>query len=60
MQKSIVASKNLKEGSKIKIQDLNFKSPGGGLKPYEYRKILNKKINKNIIKDNLITLKDLK
>ena len=60
MQKSIVASKNLKEGSKIKIQDLNFKSPGGGLKPYEYRKILNKKINKNIIKDDFITLKDIK
>ena len=60
MQKSIVASNNIKEGSKIKIQDLSFKSPGGGLKPYEYKKILNKKINKDIFKDNFITLKDLK
>ena len=60
MQKSIVASKNIKDGSKIKIQDLSFKSPGGGLKPYEYKKILNQKINKDIVKDSFITLKDLK
>lgn len=60
MQKSIVASKNIKKGSKIIIQDLSFKSPGGGLKPYEYKKILNKRVNKNIDKDSLITIKDLK
>ena len=60
MQKSIVASKDNKVGSIIKMKDLNFKSPGGGLKPYDYKKILNKRIKKNIFKDDLILLKDLK
>lgn len=57
MQKSIVASKNLIKGHKIKIKDITFKSPGDGLRPYEFKKILNKKIKKNILKDSLITKK---
>ena len=59
MQKSIVASKDIKVGSIIKNEDLNFKSPGGGLKPYDYKKILNKRIKKNIFKDDLILLKKI-
>lgn len=54
MGKSLVASKNLLKGSKIELKDIAFKSPADGLKPYEYRKILNKTLRKNINKDQPI------
>ena len=53
MAKSIVASKNLRKGHFLKYKDLAFKSPGGGFKPYEYINILNKKLKKNIKKDDV-------
>lgn len=59
MQKSIVASKEISKGSKLKYEDISFKSPGGGLKPYEYKKILNKKTKKLIAKDEFILKKHL-
>jgi sialic acid synthase len=60
MYKSIVASRNLKIGTVLKYSDISFKSPGGGLKPYEYKKILNKKNKIEIQKDQLILIKNLK
>jgi sialic acid synthase len=60
MYKSIVASRNLKIGTVLKYSDISFKSPGGGLKPYEYKKILNKKNKIEIKKDQLILIKNLK
>ena len=53
MAKSIVAANNLSKGHILKYSDLAFKSPGGGLKPYEYRGILFKKLKKDIKKDEL-------
>ena len=53
MAKSIVASKSLSKGHIVKYKDLAFKSPGGGFKPYEYNKILNKMLKKDIKKDDL-------
>ena len=35
----------------IRYEDLAFKAPGGGLKPYEFKLILNKKLKKDIKKD---------
>lgn len=60
MRKSIVASKNLNKGTKIKQNDITFKSPGDGLEPYNYIKLLNKTLSKDILKDQLITFKDIK
>ncbi len=57
MAKSIVAAKDIKKNHIIKYSDLSFKSPGGGIEPYNYKKILNKKLKKNIKKDELITYK---
>ena len=59
MQKSIVASKEISKGSILKYKDISFKSPGGGLKPYEYKKLLNKKTKKLIKKDEFILKKHL-
>tara|TARA_B100000963_G_C22553078_1_gene637700 strand:- start:76 stop:1119 length:1044 start_codon:yes stop_codon:yes gene_type:complete len=57
MSKSIVASKNLKKNHVIKLSDITFKSPGGGMKPFDYKKIINKRIKKDIQKDEIFTYK---
>jgi sialic acid synthase len=51
MAKSIVSLNSLKKGHIIKYKDLAFKSPGGGLKPYELNIILNKKLKVDVQKD---------
>ena len=60
MQKSIVASRNIEIDKTISLKDIDFKSPGGGMKPYEYLSIINKKTKKLILKDQLILKRDLK
>ena len=59
MQKSIVAAKILKKGEIIKYEDLSFKSPGGGLKPYETDLVINRKLKKNVQEDEFILSEDL-
>jgi len=54
MQKSIYAKRNIPKGAKISENDLILKSPGGGLKPYELKNILNKFSKKNIRKEEMI------
>tara|TARA_B100000989_G_scaffold291799_1_gene266778 strand:- start:3104 stop:4138 length:1035 start_codon:yes stop_codon:yes gene_type:complete len=60
MSKSIVAKRFIKKNTKINFNHLDFKSPGGGLKPYEYLKVLNKKIKVDKQIDQEINLKDFK
>ena len=47
-EKSIVVSKNINKNSIIKLSDLAFKKPGDGISAALYKKILGKKINKNL------------
>ena len=47
-EKSIVASKNINKGSIIKLSDLAYKKPGDGISAALYKKILGKKVNKNL------------
>jgi len=60
MKKSIVAVKNLKKNHKLSLKDIDFKSPGGGLEPYLYKKIIGRKLKFNINKEDLILNKHLK
>ena len=60
MEKSIVALRNIKKGHKIKIQDLDFKSPGDGLPPNKLNMIVGKIAKKDFLKESLILLKDIK
>ncbi len=46
MSKSIVAKTKIKVGEKISLKNIEFRSPGGGLPPYEIKKILKKKVKK--------------
>ena len=57
MAKKIVASNFLPKGKKIVFNDLSFKSPGDGLRPYEYKKIIGKYLKKSLQKDENFTFK---
>lgn len=59
MKKSIVAAKDLKKGHIIASNDIDFKSPGGGLDCYQDKLIIGKKLNKDINQEHLITFLDL-
>ena len=59
-RRSIVANKYLNKGKIISLNDLNFKRPGNGISPDNYKKILGKITSKNIKKDELIKFNFLK
>ena len=54
MQKSIYAKIDLKKGTKLSVQNLILKSPGGGFKPYELFKLVNKTLKRDIYKEEMI------
>ena len=58
MRRSIVASKDLKIGKKIEITDLDFKRFGDGIPPSDYKKIIGKKITKDLKYDDQFKLED--
>lgn len=60
MEKSIVAKNDIKLGKILKLSDLDFKSPGDGIPPNKYKKIIGKKTKRLIYKDQKIFIKDLK
>lgn len=60
MKKSIVAKKNIKKGTIIKMDHLDFKSPALGLEPFLYKKVLGKILKKDLKQDDCLLFKDLK
>jgi len=59
MATSIRASKNLNSNHKIGKEDIVFRAPNDGLDPYNFEKVIGKKLNKNLKEDDLITFDDL-
>lgn len=59
MKKTIVASKNLNKDHILKFEDIEFKSPGGGLECYEVDLLIGKKLKKNIDEDHIISTADV-
>lgn len=60
MRKMMVANKTLELGHVVSLKDISFKSPGQGLKPFQYKMILNKKLKKKIFIDEKFSLKHFK
>jgi len=60
MEKSIVASRIIKQGQRIGFKDLAFKSPGNGLSPNLYEKVIGKIAKIKFHPEELILLKSLK
>ena len=61
-RRGIHLNKNLKKNAKIKKIDLNYLRPAlkGSVLPYEYKKILNKKLRKSKLAGDILLWKDLK
>ena len=58
-RRSIYAKRNIKKGQIISISNIIAKRPATGISPSKIDKVIGKKATRNIIKDNLIKLKDL-
>lgn len=59
-RRSIILANNLKEGETIKLENLEFKRPGTGIRPDEVKYVIGKKIIRNIEKDEILKWEDLK
>ena len=59
MRRSLIAKKNLKKKQKIKKEDLILKRPGTGIPVNNLKKIIGKKINKNLKAETIIKYKDI-
>ena len=60
LRRSIFYSKNISKGKKIKLNDLEIKSPGIGLHPKEITQIIGKTISKPVKKDFPVFWEDFK
>ena len=59
-RRSAVASLNIKKGDKINDNNITFKRPGNGISPFDFYKIKNQIVKKNISKNSQIKLSDFK
>ena len=59
MQKSIIAIKNLKKGTKINYKDISSRRPANGISPLYVDKIIGKKLNYSKNKNEALYWKDL-
>ena len=60
VRKSVVANVNIPEGTKITRDMLAIKRPGTGIEPKHLSKVVEKTVKKDIKKDDLLRLEDLK
>jgi len=59
VRRSLVASKDIKEGEIFSLENLEIKRPNNGLKPKVFFQIVGKKAKRSIKADSLISLKDI-
>ena len=60
LKKSLVTSRNVFKGTRIKLSDINIKRPGNGIRPIEIKKYINKKIRFNLKKNTVLKSKMFK
>ena len=58
-RRSIVLTRELKEGDTISREDLDFKRPGTGLTPDDINFVIGRVVNKNLDYDHILTKEDL-
>lgn len=59
MSKCIVVKKKIEKGSIVEPEDICFKSPGGGLLPYQVYEVLGRAAIKDLEEDHVISFSDL-
>ena len=60
LKKSLVTSRNISKGTKIKLTDIDIKRPGNGIRPIEIKKYINKEIKFNLKKNTVLKSKMFK
>jgi len=58
-RRSIVVNREMKEGERIKLEDLNFKRPGNGIRPDEIKYVIGRNLKRNKEYDELLYWEDL-
>ncbi len=58
-RKSIVSKTFLKKGKFLTRTDIAFKRPGTGIDPMKYKRVIGKKLRRDILENQLILTKDL-
>jgi N-acetylneuraminate synthase len=58
-RRSIVVNKDIGKGAVIQADDLLFKRPGTGIRPDEIQYVINRKLKRNLQKDDLLHWDDL-
>lgn len=58
-RRSIVITRNMNKGEIIKIEDIDYKRPGGNIDPGMTDFVVGRTINKNLENDHILTLKDI-
>ena len=58
-EKSIVTAKEINRGNLIDMTNIKFKKPGDGISASEYKNLIGRKINKDLLKDVQIKYEDL-
>ncbi len=60
LKKSLVTSRKISKGERIRLADINIKRPGNGIRPIEMSKYLNKKIKSDLKKNTVLKSKMFK
>ncbi len=58
-RKSIVLKKSILKGQKLSINNITCKRPGTGILANNYLKLIGKRVNKKMYKDQIVSFKDL-
>lgn len=58
-RRSIVITRNMAEGEKIKIEDIDYKRPGGNIDPEMTEFIVGRTVNKKLENDHVLTKEDI-
>jgi N-acetylneuraminate synthase len=58
-RRSIVITRDMAKGDTIKIEDIDYKRPGGNLSPEMTDFIIGRTINKDIKNDHILTKEDI-
>lgn len=59
-RRSIIIARDMKIGEEIKLEDLEFKRPGTGIRPDEVKYVIGKKLMRDIEKDEILKWEDIK
>ena len=58
-RRSLVLKENFLRGHKLSKEDITAKRPGTGISPIYYKRIIGKKLKRNMTKDTVLKFKDL-